>query len=124
MLRIDDGKAPLELRDVLVGDVWLASGQSNMEWPISQSANPEAEIARATDPLIRHFKVPRSWAGLPQWQLAGGEWIASSPDVAGNFKPVLHQAAFDNLDGDLLGFQPGSGDLGQKPLFIARSVEV
>src|SRR5690606_18470014 len=90
VIRIDDGSATLELSDVLVGDVWLASGQSNMEWPISQSANPEAEIARATDPLIRHFKVPRSWAGLPQWQLAGGEWIASSPDVAGNFSAVAH----------------------------------
>ncbi|WP_298577795.1 sialate O-acetylesterase [uncultured Luteimonas sp.] len=90
VMRIDDGKAPLELRDVLVGDVWLASGQSNMEWPISQSADAEAEIARATDPLIRHFKIPKSWAALPERQLAGGDWIASSPDVAGNFSAVAH----------------------------------
>lgn len=90
VMRIDDGKAPLELRDVLVGDVWLASGQSNMEWPLSQSADAEAEIARATDPLIRHFKIPKSWAGLPQWQLAGGEWIASSPAAAGDFSAVAH----------------------------------
>ena len=90
VLRIDDGKAPLELRDVLVGDVWLASGQSNMEWPISQSADAQAEIAAATDPLIRHFKIPKSWAGLPQWQLAGGEWIASSPEAAGNFSAIAH----------------------------------
>ena len=90
VLRIDDGKAPRELRDVLVGDVWLASGQSNMEWPISQSADGEAEVARANDPLIRHFKIPKSWAGLPQWQLAGGDWVASSPDVAGRFSAVAH----------------------------------
>ena len=90
VLRIDDGKAPRELRDVLVGDVWLASGQSNMEWPISQSDDAAAEAARATDPLIRHFKIPRSWAGLPQWQLAGGDWIASSPEVAGQFSAVAH----------------------------------
>ncbi|QDH71244.1 sialate O-acetylesterase [Marilutibacter alkalisoli] len=89
-LRIDDGRAARELRDVLVGDVWLASGQSNMEWPISQSADAEAEIARATDPLIRHFKVPKSWSGEPQWQLAGGDWVASSPDVAGQFSAVAH----------------------------------
>ncbi|MGY1521986.1 sialate O-acetylesterase [Luteimonas sp. A482] len=90
VLRIDDGKAPVELRDVLVGDVWLASGQSNMEWPISQSADAETEIARATDPLIRHFKVPKSWAGLPQWQLAGGDWIASTPEAAGDFSAIAH----------------------------------
>jgi len=90
LLRVDDGKAPLELRDVLVGDVWLASGQSNMEWPIAQSADAEAEIARATDPLIRHFKIPKSWAGLPQWQLAGGEWVASSPQAAGAFSAIAH----------------------------------
>ena len=89
-LRVDDGQSPRLLRDVLVGDVWLASGQSNMEWPISQSADADAEIARATDPLIRHFKVPRSWAGLPQWQLAGGEWVPASPEAAGDFSAVAH----------------------------------
>ena len=89
-MRIDDGRSPRELRDVLVGDVWLASGQSNMEWPIAQSADAEAEIARATDPLIRHFKIPKSWAGLPQWQLAGGDWVASSPAVAGRFSAIAH----------------------------------
>ena len=90
VLRVDDGRAPRELRDVLVGDVWLASGQSNMEWPIAESDNAQAEIARATDPSIRHFKVPKTWAGLPQWQLAGGEWVASSPEVAGEFSAVAH----------------------------------
>ncbi|MBD9479000.1 sialate O-acetylesterase [Pseudoxanthomonas sp. PXM02] len=93
VMRIDDGAAPRVLRDVLVGDVWLASGQSNMEWPIAQSADPDAEIARATDPLIRHFKIPKSWAGEPQEQLAGGEWVASSPQVAGKFSAVAHYFA-------------------------------
>ncbi|MFT4179621.1 MAG: sialate O-acetylesterase [Thermomonas sp.] len=89
-LRItDDGKTQV-VRDVLVGDVWLASGQSNMEWPIAQSRDAEAEIQRATDPLIRHFKIPKSWAGEPQWQLAGGQWQAASPQVAGSFSAVAH----------------------------------
>lgn len=90
VMRIDDGKQPRVLHDVLVGDVWLASGQSNMEWPIAQSADPDVEIARATDPQIRHFKIPKSWAGTPQAQLAGGEWVASSPQVAGKFSAVAH----------------------------------
>ncbi len=90
VMRIDDGTQPRVLQDVLVGDVWLASGQSNMEWPIAQAANPDAEIARATDPQIRHFKIPKSWAGAPQDQLAGGEWVASSPQAAPTFSAVAH----------------------------------
>lgn len=93
VLRIDDGTGSRVLEDVYVGDVWLASGQSNMEWSIANSADAEAEIAAATDPLIRHFKVSRSWAGEPQWQLVGGEWVASSPDTAGNFSAVAHYMA-------------------------------
>ncbi len=90
VMRIDDGTQPRVLQDVLVGDVWLASGQSNMEWTIAQSADAQAEIARATDPQIRHFKIPRAWAGTPQDQLTGGEWVASSPQVAGDFSAVAH----------------------------------
>ncbi len=89
-MRIDDGRAPRELHDVLGGDVWLASGQSNMEWPLAQAADAEAEIARATDPQIRHFKIPKSWSGEAQTQLAGGEWVASSPGAAGDFSAVAH----------------------------------
>lgn len=90
VMRIDDGTQPRVLRDVLVGDVWLASGQSNMEWPIAQSADPEVEAARATDPQIRHFKIPKSWSGEPQAQLEGGEWIASSPQAAPKFSAAAH----------------------------------
>ncbi|MFT3754637.1 MAG: sialate O-acetylesterase [Pseudoxanthomonas sp.] len=89
-LRIDDNGERQVLHDVLVGDVWLASGQSNMEWPIAQAADAEAEIQRATDTQIRHFKIPKSWAGAPQWQLQGGQWQASSPQVAGSFSAVAH----------------------------------
>ncbi len=93
VLRVDDGRAPAVLDDVLVGDVWLASGQSNMEWPIEQSADADAQIASATDPLIRHFKIPKSWSGAPEWQLAGGDWEAASPQVAARFSAVAHQFA-------------------------------
>lgn len=90
-LRVREGDAEeVAVRDVLVGEVWLASGQSNMEWPLSQAADAEAEIARANDPLVRHFKVPKSWSDEAQWQLAGGEWAAASPQTAGNFSAVAY----------------------------------
>lgn len=90
-LRVREGDAEeIAVRDVLVGDVWLASGQSNMEWPVAQAADAPAEIARATDPLIRHFKIPKSWSGEAQAQLAGGKWVASSPQAAGNFSAVAY----------------------------------
>ena len=56
----------LTLHDVLVGDVWLCSGQSNMEWPLAMSRGAEAEIAAAGERPIRHFKVPRSFAAAPE----------------------------------------------------------
>src|SRR5690606_12870540 len=49
--------------DVLVGEVWLASGQSNMEWPVAQTEHAHEDIASAGDAQLRHFKVPKSWAG-------------------------------------------------------------
>lgn len=85
----------VNVRDVLVGDVWLASGQSNMEWPVLESANAQAEIARANDPRIRHFKVPTSWAETPQTRLAGGEWQAASPQTVGEFSAVAYFFARD-----------------------------
>ncbi|UNP31265.1 sialate O-acetylesterase [Lysobacter gummosus] len=76
------------VRDLLVGDVWLASGQSNMEWPVAQSKDAEREIAGAGDQRIRHFKVPKSWSGQQQARLTGGRWQAASPQTAGAFSAV------------------------------------
>lgn len=93
VMRIDDGIRWKELHDVLVGDVWLASGQSNMEWSIAAANDAEAEMSRATDPLVRHFKVPHAWSDEPEWQLAGGQWVGSSPSAAGDFSAVAHYFA-------------------------------
>lgn len=87
-----DGSA-LRLGDVLVGDVWLASGQSNMEMPVMQAANAQSEIAAARDTSIRHFKIPKSWSGQPQAQLAGGAWKAASPQTVGDFSAVAYYFA-------------------------------
>jgi len=93
VLSIDDKAAPKQLHDVYVGEVWLASGQSNMEWPLAQTDGAEAAIAAANDPLIRHFKIPKSWAGAPQWQLSGGDWRQATPRTAGDFSAVAYYFA-------------------------------
>ena len=46
----------LKLTNVLIGDIWLCSGQSNMEWVVANSNNPEEEIANSNHPQIRHFQ--------------------------------------------------------------------
>lgn len=74
--------------DIWAGDVWVCSGQSNMEWPLQTTQNAENVIASANDTLIRHFKIPKSWASSRQEKLQGGEWQASSPAVAGEFTAV------------------------------------
>jgi sialate O-acetylesterase len=87
-----DGEATT-VKDVLVGDVWLASGQSNMEWPLSQSKDAQQDIARANDPLIRHFKVTKSWSEKPETRLTGGAWAAASPQTVGDFSAVAYYFA-------------------------------
>lgn len=82
------GKNRIVLNDVLVGEVWVASGQSNMEWPLAASANAPAEIAAANDPQLRMFTVPKRIASEPQPEVAGGKWDAATPQNAGRFSAV------------------------------------
>ncbi|MFO1004124.1 MAG: sialate O-acetylesterase, partial [Planctomycetaceae bacterium] len=78
------GKNTVEISDVLVGEVWLCSGQSNMEWPVSACVNAQEEVAAAQYPLIRHIKVPLvpSTVPLDNFQSA---WRVCSPETAGSF---------------------------------------
>ena len=94
-LVVRSGTDSVVARDVLVGDVWVASGQSNMEWPLSSTRNAQAEIAAANDPRIRHFKVPTSFSPSPEPDLAGGSWAAADPQHAGSFSAVAYFFARD-----------------------------
>ena len=85
---ISSGEDQIVVEDVLFGDVWVASGQSNMEWSVAVSANADQEIAAANDPLIRHYKVPRTWARRPSPILAGGEWHPADSAHVGAFTAV------------------------------------
>ncbi len=59
------GANSITIADVLVGDVWIGSGQLNMQWAVRQSANADAEIAPANCPQIRLFSVPRQTSAVP-----------------------------------------------------------
>ena len=74
--------------DVYFGDVWIASGQSNMEWVVDDANDAERTRATANDALVRHFKVPRAWAFAPEVELPGGEWETASPETVGDFSAV------------------------------------
>lgn len=87
-MKISSGAETVVLKDIMVGDVWVCSGQSNMEWIVRNSNNAALEMAAANDARIRHFKVPLSYADTPENQLAGGEWKVTTPETVGEFTAV------------------------------------
>jgi len=89
-LTVRVGADSIEVRDILVGDVWVASGQSNMEWQVVYSKDADREIAQADDPEIRHFDIPRSWSWEEQDTLAGGVWEAADSTTVGMFSGVAY----------------------------------
>ena len=85
------GKNEIKLTDILIGEVWVASGQSNMEWSVAASANPQEEIAAAKYPNIRLFHVKKVPAVTPQDEVVlDREWSECSPETIGNFSAVAY----------------------------------
>lgn len=82
------GKNLIELNNVMIGEVWLCSGQSNMQFPTSLTDNAKEEIANANYPNIRLFSVPRKMAQFPLDQLEKGEWSVCSPETVSDFSAV------------------------------------
>jgi sialate O-acetylesterase len=78
------GSNTLEFPNVLVGEVWLCSGQSNMEWTVDKSAEFDREKADANQPLIRHFKVPRKHLPFPTAEV-DASWVVCTPETVGQF---------------------------------------
>ena len=82
------GTNTVTLENILVGEVWVCSGQSNMEWTVQRSANPEAEIAAANHPRIRHIKIPHVPMDTPQDNVPSDGWKVCSPETVANFTAV------------------------------------
>lgn len=83
------GKNRLEVKDVLVGEVWICSGQSNMQWPMSAAYEPAADIAAAANPLIRLFYVPRVKSQTPLTDVKA-TWQECTPATVKEFSAVAY----------------------------------
>ncbi|RTE55397.1 sialate O-acetylesterase [Arenibacter aquaticus] len=85
-----EGHEKLELKNVLIGEVWLGSGQSNMQWtPKNGLDNVEEEIENANYPEIRFFQVAQQISDTPQDQLKG-KWEVCTPETMKKFSSVAY----------------------------------
>ena len=89
------GKKILRLKDVVIGEVWVASGQSNMTYALAGAANAAEEIPKANDPGLRFFTVPRRISLAPESDTLPADWEVSSSDTAKNFSAVAYFFARD-----------------------------
>jgi sialate O-acetylesterase len=83
------GSNTVTLDDILIGEVWLCSGQSNMAWPLARSANGPAVAAKINTPQIRLFKVPTTQSGLPL-ETTKASWTPCGPKNAAAFSAVAY----------------------------------
>lgn len=83
------GKAnTIEFEDILMGDVWICSGQSNMEWPLVNTIDAEAEIKNSTNPNIRLITVKKTVQTKEQYDIEDGTWELCNPQTSRDFSAV------------------------------------
>ncbi len=82
------GKNKIVIKDVLLGEVWICSGQSNMEFQVYKTMNAKAEIDDSNYPMIRHFGVAQDLSGSPKEDLKAGKWAVSNKENVGDFTAV------------------------------------
>jgi len=80
----------LVFTDVLFGDVWIASGQSNMEWPLSQTQSADRAMRSANYPAIRLFKVNRTVSAQPERKVGAEGWRAATPETVPDFSAIAY----------------------------------
>jgi len=136
---ITSGAQSVALNDVLVGDVWLCGGQSNMEFALQRARDGQAETSRADHPQLRLYTVKSRVAYAPA-AVPIGEWKVCSPATAGDFSAVAYYFGCElasrlhipiGLIGDSVGGSPAeswlsaegltaTGDFGAQVNAIAR----
>jgi sialate O-acetylesterase len=87
------GDGTVELRDVLIGDVWLLGGQSNMEWPLAATDTGPQEVASPQNPQLRQLRVPLRASVKPEAEIAPAPWVVAEPGKVGEFSAVGYHFA-------------------------------
>ena len=83
------GKNRVEVNNVLVGEVWIASGQSNMQWPLNQTVGGEDAVKNSTDPKLHLLYIPLHTSQTPEDNITP-PWQESKPDSSSNFSAVAY----------------------------------
>ncbi|MEQ1828645.1 MAG: sialate O-acetylesterase, partial [Pirellula sp.] len=82
------GKNTVEIDDVLVGEVWICSGQSNMQWTVAGSNDPDLEKLASNHPMIRMINYRQTGSQEPVWSHDDRTWMVSGPDTVDGFSAV------------------------------------
>ena len=89
-LTVSGNKEKLQLKNVLIGDVWIGSGQSNMEWPLFNTKKGAESIENSANSRIRLFTVEKDMAANPESDITTTGWHVSSPESSPNFSAVAY----------------------------------
>jgi sialate O-acetylesterase len=91
-MKVMGGSDTLVMKDVMIGEVWLASGQSNMEWSVGAGVgtNTESEMAGADFPNIRYYNVPRKTSCIPLSDIAKQSWNRINPTSVKDLSAVAY----------------------------------
>lgn len=87
-LEISGDKNAIRIVDVLVGEVWICSGQSNMYWRVNKVYDPDLEALAAHHPKIRMINFPQVGTQEPIWEHSGSNWMVCSPHTVSDFSAV------------------------------------
>jgi len=87
-MTVTSGKSKVVYNDIMIGEVWLCSGQSNMEFALRNALGYRSELKTAAQMNIRHFKVPNKMSLEPEKDVSGGQWMKADTNTIGDFTAV------------------------------------
>jgi sialate O-acetylesterase len=90
VMELKGNSGAIQLKNILIGDVWICSGQSNMEWIIKNTNDAANEIAQSNYPKIRLFTVEKAMSFELEKDLKGGTWLECNPQTVGDFSAVAY----------------------------------